>query len=235
LRGGFGLTYIWEVLLKADEENYPREKIRFTQVTTPSPYMEVAYEELNRNYISNAPVEVNAYYRFSSVFDNVLNELSDYPELQEYLFDILMHYMAEINIREGLNKAEYLSIFLNNDVIAGKFGEHFKEIFQTFSLAQLRFIKECMIRLYSLGASIALFKAVMRQVYPKSLIYLDTVDSRDLLVYIGKKETPELRRQIDFILHLFVAFDYVVHLFWAQHFGIFGVNETLELDEYVVY
>ena len=235
MRGGADLNYIWEVILKAGEQGFPREKLRFTQAKTPSPYMEASFEELNRQYLDDAPVEINAYYRFSAIFDHVLNGLVDYPEFRDCLYDILMHYVAEINIREGLCRSEYHGQFLRENVKAGRFGREFTEVFQTFEPSQARFVVESMVRLYELGPSVTLFRTVMRQIYPRSIIYLDSVERRELLIYIGKKETPGLRRQVEFLLSLFVPFDYIIHLFWDMHFGIVGVDETMELDEFVVY
>jgi len=229
------VTYIWEVLLNADEQDFPREGIRFVQTKTLSPYMEVTYGDLNRKNIGDEAVEINAYYRFAAIFDHLLNGLDEHPEFRERLYDILMHYLALINIREGLCKNEYYGLFLREDVQTGKYGQEFRKVFSTFARKQVRFVVESMVRLYSLGASVTLFRTVMRQLYPRSLIYLDVVDRRELLVYIGEKETPELRRQVDFLLALFVPFDYIIHLFWDMHFGIFGVNETLELDDFVIY
>lgn len=229
------MMYLWEVLLKADEQEFPRESICFVQTKTPAPYMEVTYEELNRSHLDDAPVEINAYYRFSSIFDHLLDGMEEYPELRDCLYDILMHYVAEINMREGLCINEYYGLFLQEDVKTGKFGRQFQAVFQTFPRHQVRFVVENMVRLYGLGPSVTLFRSVMRQIYPKSIIYLDAVERRELLIYIGRKETSELRRQVDFLLALFVPFDYIVHLFWDMHFGIVGVNETLELEEFVVY
>ena len=229
------MTYIWEVLFNADAQGFPRDSIRFVQTKTLSPYMEITYEDLNRKNIDDAPVEVNAYYRFSAIFDHLLTGLDEYPEFRDCLYDILMHYVALINIREGLCKNEYHGMFLREDVKAGKYGRQFKEVFNTFTRLQSRFVVENMVRLYNLGASVTLFRAVMRQLYPRSLIYLDVVDRRELLVYVGDKETPELRQQVDFLLSLFVPFDYIIHLFWDMHFGIFGVDETLVLDDFVLY
>jgi hypothetical protein len=235
LCGGVDLRYIWEVALKADEQDFPRDKIRFTQSEAPSPYMEVAFAEVNRPYIDEAPVELNAYYRFSAIFDYLLDELTDYPEFRSCLYDILMHYLTEINLREGLCINEYHGLFLKEDVKSGRFGEQFKEVFNTFARHEIRFVVENMVRLYSLGPSITLLRSVMRQIYPKSIIYLESVDRRELLIYIGKKETPELKRQVGFLISMFGSFDYVTHLFWDLHFGIIGVDETTIVDEFVTY
>jgi len=229
------MTYIWEVLLKADEQGFPREDIRFTQTKTISPYMEVAYEELNREHLDERPVEVNGYYRFSAVFDHVLNGLDEYPEFREVLYDILMHYLAELSLREGLCNNEYHGIFLREDVKSGRFGRQFSEVFLTFERKQIRFVSENMVRLYKIGPSVELLNTVLRQIYPRSITYMDVVERRELLIYIGLKETPKLKKQVDFLLSLFVPFDYVTHLFWDLHFGIITVDETMEIDEFVVY
>ena len=146
-----------------------------------------------------------------------------------------MHFLAEINMYEGMCKKEYYGLFFYNDVKSGKFGNRYANVFQTFAHKQIRFILESMVRLYETEPSITLFKSVMREVYPRSISYLYAAEKRELLIYIGKKESPELRQQVDFLLSVFVPFDYVIHLFWDMHFGIIGVNETLELDNFVVY
>ena len=228
------MTYIWEVLLKADELKFPRKNLYFIQTTTPTPYMEVASDDINRDYIDETPIEVNAFYRFSQIFESIINE-TEYKEYKETLYDIIMHFLAEINMYEGLCKKEYHGLFLYDDVKSGKFGQQYKDVFQTFTQEQTSFVTESMVRLYEIGQPLTLFKSLIRKLYPKSIIYLDTLEQRELLVYIGKKETQELRKQVDFLLSMFVPFDYVIHLFWDMHFGLIDIKETLELDEFVIY
>ena len=69
----------------------------------------------------------------------------------------------------------------------------------------------------------------MRKAHPGSISCLDTAGRKELPVYVGRKETPELRRQMDFLLSAFVPFDCVAHIFWDMHFGIIGVDRALEL------
>jgi len=229
------VKYLWEVLLKADEQNLPREKLCFTPTKTPSPYMEVALDEVNRQHLDEKPIEINAYYRFSAIFDYLIAGLDEYSEYRECLYDIIVHFLAELNLREGLCRDEFFGIFLSADVKSGKFGKQFVEVFKTFEYKHIRFVVESMVRLYNVGASLTLLRSVLRQIYPRSIIYLDAVKRSELLIYIGKKETPELRRQVEFLLALFAPFDYVRYLFWDMHFGIVGVDETMVLDEFVIY
>lgn len=62
------MNYIWEVLLKADEETIPREDIKFVQADVCSPYMEIALDNLNSNSLpEDNVIEVNEYYRFYEI------------------------------------------------------------------------------------------------------------------------------------------------------------------------
>jgi len=229
------LTYLWETLLRADEQAFPREMLRFIPAINPSPYKEVAHNEINRNHVSDEPIEINAFYRFGLIFENVVNGLDDYPELKATFFDILMHFLAEVNTYEGLSRREYYGRFLYDDVRSGKYGAQYKTVMQTFERKQVRYVTESMVRLYEAGSSVELIKTLLRKVYPRSITYFNVGERRELLVYIGKKETTELKLQVNFILSLFVPIDYVCHLFWDKHFGIIGVDATMELGEFVTY
>ena len=231
------MTYVWEVLVKADDQGFPRNRLRFSPAILPSPYTEVAFEELNRDYVSEEPIEINTDYWHGAIFGHLTggSGFIDYQELKSTLFDILMHSVAETNMLEGLCKNEYHGLLLKRDLEGGIFGQEKRDVFATFARWQSRHIISSMVRLYQIGPSVALFKAVMRGAYPRSIIYLDKARGRELLVYIGKKETPELRQQVNFLLSMFVTFDFVTHLFWDLHFGHMGVDETLELDEFVIY
>ena len=56
-----------------------------------------------------------------------------------------------------------------------------------------------------------------------------------MLVYIGQKETEKERERVEFLRDMFLPVHYQVYLFWEHHFGIIGVEETMELDEMVLF
>ena len=56
-----------------------------------------------------------------------------------------------------------------------------------------------------------------------------------VLVYIGQKETEKERERVEFLRDMFLPVHYQVYLFWEHHFGIIGVEETMELDEMVLF
>lgn len=59
---------------------------------------------MNQSVLTDLAVEVNGIYRYAAIFERSLEErMGRYPELRELLFDILMHYLAQLDLRQGLS------------------------------------------------------------------------------------------------------------------------------------
>lgn len=234
--GGADLNYLWEVLLAGQKAEIPQEVIRFAPAVSLSPYLEAAFDDLNPLGLVDEPVEINALYRFAPIFDRLLDGgMKEHPEIRDCLFDAFMHLLGWIDLHSGLCRNEYYGLFLKRDIQKQRFGKVFCGIITEFPFEQRRFVTEHLVRLYTLGPSIELLRSLLRSLYTNSMLYLDTTDQRELLIYIGRKETPLIASQIDFLLTFFVPFDYIVHLFWEFHFGIIGIDETMEIDEINIY
>jgi len=230
------LNYIWEVLLAAQKQGTQQEKLAFTDAKSYSPYMEVSFDDLNPATLDRQAIEVNVRYRFSPIFEALLDgRLDTHPDIRERLTDVFIHLLGELDLQSGLCRSEYYGLFLKEDIQDVRFGAQFAETMQLFHFDMRRFVVEYLVRLYTLGPSIELLRSLLRHLYPHSMIYLDSTDERELLVYIGQKETAELAGQMEFLMAFFVPFDYIVHLFWDLHFGIINIDETMELDDFYIY
>ena len=75
----------------------------------------------------------------------------------------------------------------------------------------------------------------MRQIYPEALVYAINEDKRQMLVYVGQKETREERERLEFLEGMFLSLYYEFYLFWEYHFGIFDVEETMVMGEMVLF
>ena len=75
----------------------------------------------------------------------------------------------------------------------------------------------------------------MRFLYPDSLVYASNDEIRELLIYVGVRETEKEQEKLEFLKGMFLPLNYRVFLFWEHHFGIIGVDETMELDKMVLY
>lgn len=57
----------------------------------------------------------------------------------------------------------------------------------------------------------------------------------ELLVYLGVKETKEEQEKAAFLRELFLPMQEKVYYFYEHHFGIIGVEETMVMDEMVIF
>lgn len=71
--------------------------------------------------------------------------------------------------------------------------------------------------------------------YPASLVYASNDSAREVLVYVGAKETQEERERLEFLTDMFLPVNFQVFWFWEHHFGIMDVDETMILDEMVLF
>lgn len=125
--------------------------------------------------------------------------------------------------------------FLIKDILQGVFGSDASQAIRYFEKDRLRQLLRLILKLYRCGSSIYLFKEVMRYLYPDSLVYASNEDVRQILIYVGRKETEEERKKLEFLEGVFLPIYYHVFVFWEYHLGIIDVEETMELDNVVLF
>lgn len=64
------MNYIWDLLIKAENEGSGKQEIQFIPADTYSPYMELSNEMINTQTIDQI-VEVNPYYRYYEIFKDL--------------------------------------------------------------------------------------------------------------------------------------------------------------------
>lgn len=230
------MNYAWEAALLADREGIPREQLRFIPVEDGSPYAETVREMLNAQELEAAEVEVNPLYRFAGVFAAMFDKnLEAYQQTREAVFRVFMQYMVQLDLRQGLSRQEYAVGFLLRDILSGVCGVDAAQAILTFEEEKMRQLLRLILKLYRCGSSVSLFREVMRFLYPDSLVYASNDEVRELLIYVGVKETEEERKKLEFLQGIFLTINYRVFLFWEEHFGIIDVDETMELEHMVLF
>ena len=230
------MNYAWEAALVADRMGIRRENLRFVPAEDGSPYTELVQEMLNGQELEEAEAKINPLYRFAEVFSSVFDRnIEDYRQTREAFFRVFMQYMVQLDLRQGLSRQEYAVGFLFRDILAGVFGPEAAWVIQTFGGDRLRHLLRLILKLYRCGSSVGLFREVMRFLYPDSLVYASNDEVRELLIYVGVKETEGEKGKLDFLKGMFLPVNYRVFLFWEHHFGIIGVEETMELDKMVLF
>ncbi len=83
------MNFGWQVQIRAIEENVNPKEIFYKKGEPFSPYSEISFEDLNNKEIIQE-VELNPYYRFFSIFNQLLDtNLDENQELIAVLFDHL--------------------------------------------------------------------------------------------------------------------------------------------------
>lgn len=230
------MNYAWEAALAADEAGVRREDVRYVPVKTGSPYTEITMETINSKGLEDKTVKINPLYRLSKEFSSLFDiNLEGYETTRRLLFGIFMQYLIQIDLRQGLSKQEYALRFLLGDLLEGVCGTQAGRVVEHFDKDKLRRLLRLILKLYQCGSSIYLFKEVMRCMYPDSLVYASNEAVRQVLIYIGVEENAMERERLEFLQDMFLPINYQVFLFWEHHFGIIDVDETMELDQMVLF
>jgi hypothetical protein len=231
------MNYIWDMAIKAARQDIQPDTITFVPSQSFSPYMELAFEDLNTALLETAPtIEINPYYRFCDIFKKFLDvNFSGHAEIQTVLFDIITHYLLFIDYHQGLCKREYYGKFILNDIQNGVFGQQLQSSIDVFTIDERHSLLSGLISLYRTSASVHLFKQVVRQIFVHGIIYYRSEDTPEVLIYLGVAETALTRQKIDTLLAFFLPLGFAFRLYWQQHFGIIGLDQTMQMDNIVIY
>lgn len=230
------MSYIWEMLLNADKQNISRKGIKFVHANVCSPYMEISFNELNSTSLPESNIiEVNECYRFYEIFKDLFNiNLEESQELREVLLDILLHYLAELDLKRGLTKTEFYKKFLRNDIWNAVFGEKLAKDILCFEKEELDILLSGFITLYKTGTSLQLFKKVLRKIFKNSIVYISKERPKNIYIYLAKKYDEELEIKINVIIETFLSINMNPLIFWDKHFGIIGLDNTMKINETVM-
>ncbi|VBB09025.1 Hypothetical protein LUCI_4311 [Lucifera butyrica] len=231
------MNYIWDTAIKAARQGIAGESITFASGKSYSPYMEMAFDDINTVTLDPRPtVEINPYYRFGDIFHPLLDiNFTGHDELKSICFDIIVHFLLFLDCKQGLNKHEYYVQFIRWDIENGVFGPELKENSSAFTGDELTAVLSSLITLYRTQASLYLFKQVVRRVFHNSIIYYRSEDAPEVLIYLGAYATEINRRKINTLLALFLPLDFAFRLYWEKHFGIIGQEPTMGIDNIILY
>lgn len=230
------MIFAWEAALCADRSGIEREEIRYMPAQNGSPYTEVILENLNESTLDQPVIEINPLYRFSAIFSEIFDiNLSEYQKSRNVFFDIYIQYLVQVDLRQRLSRKEYQLKYILNDLLANVCQVDSKTVILQMEKEEVTLLLQLVWKLYRCGSSIHLFREVMRAMFPSSFIYKNRGKSNQLLIYIGERETGAGRARMELLQAVFLPINEQVYLFWEHHFGIIGIDETMVLDEMVLF
>ena len=230
------MNYAWEVVLQAEKNNIDRDTLYFVEASDPSPYMEVSVIDLNQDSPEEERIEINPIYRLQDVFGTLFDKnIMGMEQTREIFFDVCMHYIVQLDLREGLTEEDYYCKLTGDDIRNGMYGTFFKESFTLFDKAEQKTILLSYLQLLKTGNYLEEFRKALMRIYPHAYIYETNETVYELLVYLGVKETEQERRRSSFFKEMFLPIQETVHWFFEHHFGIIGMDETMAMDEMVIF
>lgn len=231
------MNYIWDMLIHFKDAGIKKESITFLPAQVYSPYMELAFECLNTIILREEySIEVNPYYRYHRIFKNMfLPDNEEAITLRKVLFDLLLHHLADLDRYMGMNRQEFHLSFLEQDIVNNGFGLEISREWQYFTRKEKRTILNKIVSLYVVGESLLLFNQIIRLIFENSYIYLNRQQKEEVLIWIGEGKTIESEQKLNLILDVFLPIYYEIRIYWENHFGIIGADNTMHIDQIVMY
>lgn len=230
------MNYAWEAVIQGEKHHKNRQDMHFVNAINPSPYIEVSAEDLNQEGPEENRVEINPLYRLGDVFGQLFDRnVEGMEQTRELFFDVCMHYIVQLDLREGLLKEDYYCRTIESDIMTGHYGENIKNSFLLFDKTERKIILRHYLQFLKTGNYQYEFRSIVTHLYPYAYIYENNEIVFELLVYLGVKDTEEERVRTAFLRNMFLPIQEKIHWFYEHHFGIIGVDETMILDEMVIF
>lgn len=233
------MNYIWDLIIKAKQEEQPLQNLTFKLPEIYSSYLELSTEMLNFDEIE-AEIEVNPYYRFFAIFKDLFNpNYFENEELRKVLLDILIHFLGQIDLYQGMNKIEYHKLFIYRELLQGCFGRKVRKGIRKFSRCERNKVVNNIYNFYHTGDQIYYFKKTIKQIFKNSIVYVNKEARRDnkneILLYLAAVPNTDNQQKLEVIETLFLPIDFVTITYWQYHFGIVGVEETMNIGATALY
>ena len=229
------MNYIWELAIRAVERGIDPDTIRYKYGRPFSGYMELSFFEMNETNVL-PEVEINPFYRYYSIFKELFEpNVNENEEVIDAIHDLTIHHLKNIDVFMGMNKREYYINFVIRDMRDGFFGDYIKETINIFTNYEQKVIGNNILTLHTTSECIHLLKDSVSRIFTKSYIFSNAAEKDEIVFYLRTKETPLKAKKIQVLKHLFLPFKCEVEIYWQSIFGMFGVDELMEIDTIMNY
>ncbi|OPZ93216.1 MAG: hypothetical protein BWY74_01221 [Firmicutes bacterium ADurb.Bin419] len=229
------MNYVRDILINLRQIGIEEKYLKFLAAKSYSPYMEISDSCINFVKIEEE-IEVNPYYRYYEIFKDLFNiNNTEDIELRETLFDIVMHFIADIDAMSGMTKREYYLSFIIDDILKGILGDRIKKSFQVFDTKEKLIIAENLIKMYKTGQTLYLLKDTVRNIFKNTTIYANYDVKNEFIFYIPYAMSELNEAKIEFIKEFFLPIKFRTEIYWEDHFGVIEAEETMRIDSIAIY
>lgn len=211
------MKYIWQ--------NYRADKNFFVEKKPLSPYLEVGFNDEKNCGVNPLP-------RFDEIFSPLAEK--NFAEKFRPLENCLFHYLAKLDLSAGLHRVSVLEMQLDEEIRGNFFGERAAELYLSLTEDERRIFLVFLQRHEAAQGLETFFFDAASEFFPRSKFYFREWE-RKFLFCVPFPQTPHNEKLM--ALLIFFLFDMGVdyEIFWNEHFGIIGDDDTIKLDEFVIY
>ena len=225
---------IWGPYLATKQQERSTAEFYYTvKNNRVSPYLELQADDLygNRYGKGFSKLDVNPYIRFFSVFDSLLTpDDLGYEEFNQALSDILLHYLADLDLKLGMCKQDFYLGFLVKDIEEGAFGSLGR--LSKFTGAEKYEVAKWLLSFYQTGDSAYCLSGAVKKLLPSCEMVIR--EGEEFVFYMREPRNIHTEERLFFFIKLFLPFSspYVVH--WTETYGVIGYDGTMQLGSFVL-
>jgi len=240
------MNYIWDHAIKALQRGIDQDDIVYKCGEPFSPYMELSFIDINETN-PQLEVEINPYYRYYSVFKellepNFVNAENDKAGIADSvgntidtLLDINVHHLKDIDVLMGMCRREYYIRFVIKDMHNGHFGAYIQKNIGALTREEQKIVANNLLSLFETGECIHLLKDTIRRIFTNAYVFSNAEEKDEIVFYLRTEETDEKWAKIEVIKHLFLPFKCNILIYWEQIFGLIGTPEMMKMGETMNY
>lgn len=235
------MNFIWDIALQAERDDIPLVELFFRPSEDPSPYYEQSLPYLNQRHIENPVVEINPLMRFSEIFQYLLHPDVFFfleEESQQfilYAFDTIVHILTEVDLCHGMTRREFYVRRVRRELRDGVFGKAAADACRLLAKEEQLAVADELLNVMQIGSSVRSFCRMMGQLFPGCFVYQVKKHPQILYVYLDKKREVSTEKRWNLVRDTFLPLDIEARVFWDVHFGILGVDITMQADRIAIF
>ena len=109
-----------------------------------------------------------------------------------------------------------------------------KDVFLSMSRIEQEKLLGGWLNSFRVGSALPIFLDMVHGLVADSIVYHSNECPDEVLVYTGLRKERNLEQRIRFLIDIFLDIRYRVEIFYEYHFGIIGVEETMQIDEVAI-
>lgn len=220
---------VWKRIIKG------QDTIRYRQAKYFSPYCESMVDSITKLSDGTDYITMNTFYRFDDIFLPLFEAENISNETREWLLDCMMHLLARLELRSGVDSKEYRVRVKWRNIERGDYGNKLSRLFSKLTQEQKYLASWIMVQQEDNGESVAMFAKALIGILQDGALYKDEESPKELLFYMGTEENEKILNEIEFVKEAFLPFDYQLRVFWNYSFGIIGDDRCMQLGNIEIY